>query len=321
MRDDLMDTVERTGRAIRVTWMGFVLNVLLSGLKIAAGIFGRSSALLADGVHSISDFATDLGVIFGFHMVKKPVDEDHQFGHGKIETLITTLIGLVLIGVSLGILYSGLIKINEILEGGSIERPGWIALGAAGLSIILKEWVYRVTRKEAERIDSSALLANAWHHRSDALSSIGTFAGVGGAILLGGVWTILDPIAAVLVSFLIFRVGAVIIRDSVYELLEGSLDEGTKKRIIEMVMKNSSIQGVHGLRTRKVGSRKAMEMHIQLCGHLTVVESHDIATEVEDMIRREYGEETFITIHIEPCGEHDDCRDYRSCSMSDSGRG
>lgn len=193
----------RSKEAKKVTLVGFVINAILTVFKVFAGLQGRSAAMLADGVHSLSDFFTDIVVLIGFKFTEKPEDEDHNYGHGKYETLATLVISLALVFVGFKILASGISNIYGVLiQGKTLEKPGVIALVAAIISIISKELLYHYTKGIGQRIKSSAVIANGWHHRSDAFSSMGTFIGIGGAIFLGNKWIILDPIASVIVSFL-----------------------------------------------------------------------------------------------------------------------
>ena len=202
--DDEAKTRER--KIYRVTLMGSAINVVLLVLKFVAGILGNSAAMIADAVHSLSDFLTDIIVMVFVHIGNKPEDKDHDYGHGKYETLASAIIGMALLMVGVMICYDGVVKTYHAIQGIALPKPGWIALIAALASIVLKEWAYQFTAAVGKKVGSQAVVANAWHHRSDALSSIGTALGIGGAILLGAKWTVLDPIAAIIVSF--FIIGA-----------------------------------------------------------------------------------------------------------------
>ena len=191
---------EREKRATRVTLYGAAINIILVIFKLIAGVVGQSAAMIADGIHSLSDLLTDAVVIIFMKLSSRPQDEDHDYGHGKYETLATAIIGMALFVVGLGICYGGVVKIWAALQGGQLGQPGWIALAAALLSIALKEWCFQFTVRTGRAIQSETVVANAWHHRSDALSSVGTAIGIGGAIALGPSWAVLDPIAAVIVS-------------------------------------------------------------------------------------------------------------------------
>ena len=291
---------ERATLANRVTWVGFFVNLALTSFKLFAGIWGHSAAMVADALHSLSDFATDIVVLICFRMIRKPADADHDYGHGKYETMATTLIGLALFAVGCGIFWSGAKSIWSSLHGVTIESPRPIALIAAFLSILFKEWLYRYTVSAGRKINSQAVIANAWHHRSDAFSSIGTLVGIGGAIVLGPAWHILDPIAAVVVSVFIIKVAVSISVGSIKELTEQSLEEATELEIINLT---KGVQGTidpHNLRTRRIGNTVAIDMHIRVDRSLSVVEAHDIASRVEGVLRGRFGEGTFVSVHIEP---------------------
>ena len=291
---------ERARIATRATWLGFIINFILSSLKLLAGIVGHSGAMVADAIHSFSDSATDIILLFGFKVAKKPADKTHDYGHGKVETLCTSIIGVVLFVVGLRILYGGVRNIVSSLGGNVIYMPGWIALCAALLSVIIKEWLYQYTIKVGKRIESQAVVANAWHHRSDALSSIGALLGIGGAIVLGGSWRILDPAAAVIVSFFIIKVSVVIFMGSLNELMEGSLSEDMKDKILAIAQNVPGVNNPHNLQTRRIGSAVAIDIHIEVNKTLNVEEAHDIATEVESQIVDIFGVQTFVSVHIEP---------------------
>ncbi|MFA4838491.1 MAG: cation diffusion facilitator family transporter [Candidatus Neomarinimicrobiota bacterium] len=290
----------RAAKANRITWIGFFTNLLLTAFKMAAGILGKSGAMIADAVHSLSDFITDIVVLVSFRVIRKPIDREHDYGHGKFETLATAFIGLALLIVGLGIFWQGGKKILLNLSGSPLEKPGNIALIAAVVSVIIKEWLYRYTVKVGDEISSQAVVANAWHHRSDAFSSIGTTIGIGGAILLGEHWRILDPIAAVIVSFFIVKVAYSITVVSIRELSEGSLDDSVENEIIKIVSNCPGVIKPHDLRTRKIGFNIAVDIHVYVDQNLSICEAHDIATDVERRIRNRYGTETFISVHTEP---------------------
>lgn len=216
----------------RVTVVGSVVNFLLLVFKFFAGIVGHSAAMLADAVHSLSDFITDIIVIVFVRISAKPEDEGHDYGHGKYETLATAIIGVFLLFVGFGIFWNGASSIYRFLQGGSLQEPGMLALVAALVSIVFKEVLYQYTVFKGRKLNSQAVVANAWHHRSDALSSIGTAVGIGGAILLGDHWRVLDPVAAVIVSFFIMKVAVQLLIPCVDELLEKSLPAEVEDEII-----------------------------------------------------------------------------------------
>lgn len=297
---EVLSAIERTEKGIKVTYIGLLVNIFLTLFKFIAGVLGQSTAMIADSIHSISDTASDIVVILGFQYVKKPIDDSHNYGHGKIETLSTAVVGLMLIVVAFFIVFSGGEKLLRSLEGQLIPKPEFIALYAAIISIIVKESMYRYTVKVGKDIDSSLIVANAWHHRSDALSSIGTMIGIGGAIFLGEKWRILDPIAAIFVSILIIKVAIEILRDSVNELIETSVDEVKKKELLDVISNVNGVKDFHKLRIRHIGHYYSMSIHILVEKSLNVVEAHQISDSVEEEIRKFLGYETIITVHIEP---------------------
>lgn len=290
----------RDRQIYRVTLMGSVVNLILLAGKFAAGILGHSAAMIADAVHSLSDFLTDIVVIGFVRLSCKPADDDHDYGHGKYETVATSIIGMALLAVAVMLGWNGVEKIVRFIQGEIPESPEVIALAAAIASILLKEWIFRVTRKVAHEVESQALEANAWHHRSDAFSSIGTAIGIGGAVVLGNGWAILDPIAAVIVSGMIALTALRLLRKASGELLEESLPKETVDRIMEIVYEDKLVRDIHNLHTRRIGNRIAIEMHLRLPGTITIEEAHRHASEIERNIRAAFGQETHIMLHIEP---------------------
>ena len=290
----------RDRRIYRITLAGSIVNVVLLVFKFAAGILGHSAAMIADAIHSLSDFLTDIIVIVFVRLSSKPADHDHDYGHGKYETLATSVIGLALAVVAVLIGWDGIKKIVYVLQGNRLESPGIIALWAALLSIVLKEWIFRATRKVANEVKSKALEANAWHHRSDALSSVGTAIGIGGAVMLGDGWAILDPIAAIVVCVLIIVTAFRIIRQASGELLEESLPKETEDRIEQIVYQDTLVSDIHKLHTRRIGNIIAIEMHLRMPAGITLAESHVHATAIEQSLKTEFGKGTHIMLHIEP---------------------
>lgn len=287
----------RTGR--HVTWVGFWTNVGLSLAKILAGVYGRSSAMIADGIHSASDLLTDVVVLVVIGVSRRKADSSHSYGHGKIETFATFLISLLLAAVGVGVFADGVEHIVRASRGEVLPRPGWIALVMAVVSIAAKEWLFRYTLSAARRIKSPAVEANAWHHRSDALSSLAALTGITGAMFLGAHWRILDPIAAIFVSVLLvvmaYRLGI----DSVRELVEASLPEEVTDSMKDIISATPGVKSMHNLRTRRNGRRMIVDVHINVDPSLSIVQGHDIATEVERRLRRAYAPIT-VNVHIEP---------------------
>jgi cation diffusion facilitator family transporter len=292
--------MERNKEIYKVTLVGGVVNVILLLFKFVAGIVGHSAAMVADAVHSLSDFVTDVVVLVFVHISGKPQDKSHEYGHGKYETLAMTLIGAVLLTVAIGILYSGATKIAAWVNGEQLEAPGLLALWAALLSIILKEAVYHYSMMKARQLKSQAVEANAWHHRSDALSSIGTAVGIGGAIFLGQRWTVLDPLASVVVGAFIVKVAVDLLRNGIGDLMEHSLPDAVEEEILQLVASLPGLVQPHDLRTRRIGNHYAIELHILMDGDISLRQAHDKASEVEDLLRDHYGAETHVAVHVEP---------------------
>lgn len=295
-----MENDKRIKQIRSVTIQGSFVNFILTLGKIIAGLVGNSTAMIADGIHSLSDFITDVIVVAFIKVSGKEIDKSHHYGHGKYETFATMLISFALIIVGLGILFTGVGKIIDALNGELIEQPGFIALYAALISIVFKEGLFWYTKVEGKKLNSQAMIANAWHHRSDAFSSIGTALGISGAILLGEHWRILDPIAGVIVSFFILKVAWDIAKPSIDELLDSSLPETTEKELEEIITKTEGVKNFHNLKTRKIGENISVEVHIKVDKNMTVEFSHQIATEVEKTVRKRFGESTHVIVHVEP---------------------
>ena len=284
----------------KVTIVGSIVNFLLLVFKFFAGIAGHSAAMLADAVHSLSDFITDIVVIVFVRIAGKPEDKGHDYGHGKYETLATAIIGLLLLCVGFGIFWNGASSIYTFLRGGQLESPGVVALVAALVSIVSKEILYQYTVIQGKKLNSQAVIANAWHHRSDALSSIGTAIGIGGAILLGDHWRVLDPVAAVVVSFFIMKVSVRLLIPCVDELLEKSLPEDVEKEIEQTVLSFPGVSQPHHLRTLRIGNYYAIELHVRMDGKITLEEAHSTATAIENKLKEMFGKGTHVGIHVEP---------------------
>ncbi len=291
---------DREKEIFKVTIVGGICNFMLLVFKFVAGILGHSAAMIADAVHSLSDFVTDIIVLLFVRISGKPQDKDHDYGHGKYETLATAVIGIILFGVGLGIMWNGVTTIWKIINGGEIDGPGILALIAAIISLLVKEILYRYTAKIGEKVDSQAVVANAWHHRSDAFSSIGTALGIGGAILLGPSWRVLDPIAATVVSIFILRIACQLTKDSMGELMEESLPEELENEIEKALLEIPQVSDPHNLRTRRIGNRCSVDVHVRMDSSLTVGQSHEITRTIETRIRTILGPNTFINIHVEP---------------------
>lgn len=295
-----MTEQERVKGIYRVTIVGSVVNLLLVVFKFVAGLLGSSSAMIADAVHSLSDFVTDIVVIVFVNISGKPEDEDHRYGHGKYETLATVIIALALFAVGVGILVDGAKDVAAVVNGAVLPAPSMIALIAAALSIVAKELLYRYTAHVGRKLDSQAVVANGWHHRSDAFSSIGVLVGIGGAMLLGEKWRVLDPLAAIVVSAFIIKVAVDLIKPCLDELLERSLPAEVEQEIEQIILSEEGVTSPHHLRTRRIGNRYAIEVHIRMDGNLTLSEAHRITTAVEQKLKSRYGSATHVGIHTEP---------------------
>ncbi len=290
----------REKEIFKVTLVGSAVNVLLTAFKFVAGIVGHSAAMTADAVHSLSDLLTDAVVLLFVRISGKPEDRSHDYGHGKYETLATAVIGIALVVVAVGIGYRALDAMLFWYRGGTLPAPGMLALWAALVSVALKELVYRYTMRHARKLGSPAMEANAWHHRSDALSSLGTLLGIGGAILLGDRWTVLDPLAGLIVAFFILRVACKLLKQGFDELMEASLPDEVEREILAVVASFPDVHEPHHLRTRRIGSRYAIELHIRMDGSVPLAVAHARTCEIEQALRARFGDTTHITLHVEP---------------------
>ena len=290
----------RENELTKVTLLGSIGNLVLLTFKFVAGVVAGSSAMVADAVHSLSDFLTDLIVLVFVRIGAKPQDDSHDYGHGKFETLATLFVALALVGAAIGIIVNGSLKIARWLQGETLEAPGMLALWAALLSILVKEILFRITIAKGKALESPAVIANAWHHRSDALSSIGAAIGIGGAILLGQRWAVLDPLASIVVGGMLVKVAWDLLKVSTGELTDSSLSAETEREIEDIFRSFPQVSEPHNLRTRRIGNRIAIESHVRLDGNMTLDEAHDIVSAIEDQIRERFGHGTIVTIHMEP---------------------
>ena len=292
--------MNREKEIYKVTLVGSAGNLALLTFKFVAGVLGHSSAMMADAVHSLSDFFTDLIVLLFVKVSARPQDESHDYGHGKFETLATLFIGLALVGAAIGIIVSGSVKFAHWLDGQTLEVPGKLALWAALISILVKEVLYRYTAAKGKRLNSSAMVANAWHHRSDALSSIGAAIGIGGAILLGERWAVLDPLASIVVGGMLIKVAWELLKGSFGELTDQSLSADEEREIVSIITSFDGVTEPHNLRTRHIGNRIAIESHVRMDGTLPLSIVHEKATAIERKLKERFGPETLVTIHMEP---------------------
>ncbi|WP_125152991.1 cation diffusion facilitator family transporter [Clostridium rectalis] len=277
----------------KVSLITILLNLLLCIFKVIAGIFGKSSAMIADGIHTLSDVITTVMVIIGLKVSSKKEDECHPYGHEKFEPICAKIISALLFLTGIFIAYEGF----KVLYKGNFTTPGKIALIAAIISIITKELMYRYTIKTAKRIKSVSMEADAWHHRSDAFSSIGTFAGILGARI--GL-KILDPITSILVSLFIIKVGIEFYLKSIKELVDSSADKEIIEKIKEKTLTISGVEEIHNLKTRNFGSKIYVDIEISIDSKLSVEKSHEIATKVHDTLERDINNIKHCMVHVEP---------------------
>ncbi len=292
--------MSREKEIYKVTLVGSAGNLALLTFKFVAGVLGHSSAMIADAVHSLSDFFTDLIVLMFVKVSAKPQDESHDYGHGKFETIATLFIGLALVGAAIWIIVSGAVKFAHWLGGETLEVPGKLALLAAIVSILVKEVLYRYTVVKGRKLDSQAVVANAWHHRSDALSSIGAAIGIGGAILLGERWAVLDPLASIVVGGMLMKVAYDLLKDSMGELTDQSLSADEEHEILDIIASFPDVSEPHNLRTRRIGNRIAIESHIRMDGNLPLSSAHEHASAIERKLKERFGPDALVTLHMEP---------------------
>lgn len=287
----------------RVTVWGAVANTLLAAIKLVAGIIGRSSAMMADAIHSLSDLVSDVIILAMVKVSSKEKDHDHEYGHGKFETLATIAVALLLLVVGAKLMAEGIGKISTVLKGGSIEVPGSIAFWTALISVLTKELLYQWTARTGRRVNSPAMITNAWHHRTDALSSIGSAIGIGGAMMLGGQWAILDPLVCCAISILIFYIAVKMGIPALDELTEAALPREMEEKIVSIMLSVKGIEDVHALKTRKNGPDIIIEAHIVVDPKMSVAAAHRLTVLAENAIRESFGAETQISLHVEPSVE------------------
>lgn len=292
--------MDRTAKVTFVTLVGSVVNIILTVFKIFAGVLGRSTAMIADGIHSLSDLLSDIVVIVFVKISAKGRDKNHDYGHGKFETFATLIISLMLIVVAANLMSGGINKIRLILDGGEVSSPGMIALWAAVASIVLKEILYRYTIIQGRALNSPMMIANAWHHRSDAFSSVGSLLGIAGAIFLGDKFVILDPITGCVISIFILVMAVKMSVPAIKELLDVSLPDDVEEKIEATAKSVKGVVDLHELKTRREGPGIIMEGHLVLDSEISLKEAHDISKKVEESLRKEFGPETQISLHLEP---------------------
>ena len=298
-----METKDREKIIFKVTLAGSAGNAILVVLKFVAGVISHSSAMIADAIHSLSDFITDIIVLIFVGISARPQDRSHDYGHGKFETLASMFISLALLAAAIGIIVSGALKFTSWLNGEDLSAPGSLALWVAIMSIIIKELMFQYTARKGKELSSPALTANAWHHRSDALSSIAAAIGIGGAVIIGGRWTVLDPLASIVVGAMLVKVAFKIMKPSLGELTDESLSEETEEEIMETISSFKDVSEPHNLRTRRIGNRIAIEAHIRMDGNMSLLQAHEITSEIEKKLKDRFGAQTIVTLHMEPTRE------------------
>jgi len=294
----------RYEEATKVTLISIIWNVILTFIKVLGGILGKSNAMIADGLHSASDIISSIGVLIGNKIAKTPNDKEHNYGHEKAETLVSFLLSMLLIGVALKISLNG---IDSLIHLDDVQVPTFLPLIISVISIGIKEYQYKITIKVAKKINSPSLKADAWHHRSDALSSVAAFIGIGGSLL--GLKA-LDPIATVVVGLFVAKVGLDIFKDAINELMDYSIDENDESQIITIANCTDGVLNIGELRTRKHGSMAYVDLTICVNKDLTVLQGHEIANKLEISILEELQIVKGITVHVEPCIN---CDDYKCC--------
>lgn len=295
MQQSAHDITDREQQVRKVTWIGLVLNLFLSALKFAAGYFGRSQALIADAIHSLSDLTSDIAVIAGSHYWSRPPDESHPYGHRRMETLVSICIGIMLVAAGAGIGWEAITGLHDKQEA----PPGWIALAAAFVSIVSKETIYRWTAAAGRRVKSSALAANAWHHRTDAISSLPVFVAVGGALIFPS-WSFLDHVGAVVVSIFILHAAIKIIWPGIKELIDVGVPEEIQAKIKACATKSAGVLDAHAIRTRYISNSIQIDLHIVVDGLMTVHEGHTIADHVRDCLIEEIPDVVDVVVHVDP---------------------
>lgn len=289
-----MDNVQRIKIANRISVVTIIANIILSVIKVFIGFVGRSNAIIADGIHSLSDVFSTVVALIGIRLANKADDENHPYGHERIEPVMGKVLANILLLTAVFMGYSG---IKSIIQG-DYTTPGKITIYAAIFSIVVKEWMYRYTAKAAKKIESSALLADAWHHRTDALSSVGSLIGVTGAILG---YAILDSVAAVVISIFVAKVAIDIYLQSVKELIDSAADEETVEEIKKIILGTQGVIRIDKLKTRIHANKLYVDVDISVNKNLSLSDAHDIAENVHDKIESDIKKVKHCMVHVNPC--------------------
>lgn len=287
-----LTTEDRFARAEKITWFGIVGNIALTAFKFLAGIIGRSQAMIADATESLSDLISTLAVLISFKISKKPKDADHPYGHGKAESIATAVVGIFIVLSGLYIIF----KSGSSLIRGNIAKPGLIALIAALVTIVIKEVMYRYVSAVGRRLESAVIMASAWDHRKDSITSLVTLAGITGA---RAGFPVFDPLVAVIVSFFIFKIGYDVLSSGSKELMDTALDQPTTNRIVEIAAKCRGVEHVY-VRARRIGQFISVDLKIDIDPNCTIVEGHAIAKEVKTRIMNEIENVSDVMVHINP---------------------
>lgn len=291
---------QRSKEIYKVTIIGAIGNFFLLLAKYIAGFAGNSVAMIADATHSLSDFITDIVVLVFVRISGKPIDKRYDYGYGKYETLATILIAIAVFLIGIGIAISGLKEITSFFRGELIKSPSILAFIACIVSIISKEILYRYTLVVGRRIESDMVIANAWNHRTDVFSSIGAALGIGGAIIGGAKWVFLDPVAAIIVSFVIIKASVKLLKPSLCELLEESLPDDVEYEIRNIAVSCNGVSQTENLKTRKIGNYCAIEFHVVLDENYSLRQSHAIISKIEGKIKERFGNRTHVIIYPKP---------------------
>ncbi len=292
-------------RERQVTVAGLVVNVGLAAVKIAVGIVGHSTAIIADGLHSASDLASDLAVLWGIRAARRPADADHHYGHARYESIVTLFVGLLLVAAALYVAIHSIVTLNEPHGAAAGWTPFWAAVG----SVVLKEALFWITRAAGRRTGNRAVLANAWHHRTDSFSSLAAAAGIAGTILGGPRWAFLDHLTAVVLSAFLIVVGVRIVRGALRDLSDRAPSSADQQRMSAAIAGIPGVRSHHAFRARRSGGAVEVDVHILVDPDLTVREGHTVATRVEEELARVCPDKTTVVVHVEPEGEsHPDGR-------------
>ncbi|MCF6251265.1 MAG: cation diffusion facilitator family transporter [Methylococcaceae bacterium] len=305
---EVFDVDEILKRKTRVTYIGALINIFLTVIKVGVGIMGHSASLIADGIHSLSDLISDLFVIIAIKLGSREADHEHPYGHRRFETMATVLLGMGLVVVAGGIAWDA---VERLLDPEKLLIPNKDTLGIALVSILANEWLFHFTKRVGEETRSKLLLANAWHHRSDAFSSVVVLVGIG-AVLMG--FPFADAVAAVIVALMIAKMGVTLVLESINELVDSSLPEDFVREIRREIKQTLGVQSIHLLRTRRMGEDAYIDTHIVVDSRISVSEGHMIGDVVRDNLKAKFDDVVDVLVHIDP--EDDEFRDYNKKPLS-----